>query len=176
MNRTEKEKTVERLNQSFTSSKFISLVSFKGLNVAEITSLRNDLRESQTEFRVIKNTLARRAIVGTGLEKLEEHFYGSTAVALNEKDPIGPSKVLTKYAKENPSLALKAGLLEGKPLSVENIENLSKLPPKEVLYSMLLGTMKSPSSNLVNVLAGILRKFMGTLKAIEEQKANPGDS
>ncbi len=176
MNRTEKEKAVEQLSEIFTNSSFISIVSFQGLNSTEITSLRHELREADTRFQVIKNTLARRAISGTNLEALEEHFYGSTAVALNSQDAVAPAKVLIRFAKDNPKLELKAGLLEGKPLSPDNIEELSKLQSKEVLYSVLLGTLKSPPNALVNVLAGVIRKFFGTLTAIEQQKANPGDS
>ncbi len=176
MNRTDKEKAVEQLSEKFTSSSFIGIVSFQGLNSAEMTSLRHELRETDTKFQVIKNTLARRAISGTDLEKLEEHFYGSTAVALNSQDAVAPAKVLIRFTKDNPKLELKAGLLEGKPLSPEDIKDLSKLQSKEVLISVLLGTLKSPPTALVNVLAGVIKKFYGTLKAIEQQKANPGDS
>lgn len=170
MNRTEKEKAVASLNSGFSDAKFVSLLAFQGLNVAEISSLRHELRGTGTEFHVVKNTLAKRAIKGTDLEQLEEHFQGSTAVALTNQDPGPPAKILSRFAKDNPKLEVKIGLLEGKTLSKEKVEALSKLPPREVLLSILLGTLKAPTSGLVNVLAGVLTKFMGTLQAIKQEK------
>jgi len=170
LNRTEKEETVGSLNSGFSDVTFVSLVSFKGLNVPEISSLRHELRNAATEFRVVKNTLARRAIKGTPLEQLEEHFRGPTAVALTKQDPALPAKILARFAKDNPKLEVRIGLLSGKPLSRENLESLSKLPPREVLLSMLLGTLKAPTGGLVNVLAGVLSKFVRTLHAIQLEK------
>ena len=170
MNRTEKEQAVASLNIGFADAKFVSLVAFQGLNVAEISSLRHELRSAGTEFHVVKNTLAKRAIKGTDLEQLEEHFQGSTAVALTKQDPGAPAKILSRFAKDNPKLEVKIGLLEGRTLSKEKVEALAKLPPREVLLSILLGTLKAPTNGLVNVLAGVLTKFMGTLQAIKQEK------
>ncbi len=176
MNRTEKEQAVASLNSGFSDAAFVSLVAFQGLSVPEISALRHELRTVGTEFHVVKNTLARRAIKGTDLEQLEEHFQGSTAVALSNEDPALPAKILAKFAKSNPKLEVKVGLLSGKPLSRENVEALSKLPPREVLLSMLLGTLKAPTSGLVNVLAGVLTKFVRTLHAIQQAKETSADS
>jgi large subunit ribosomal protein L10 len=170
LNRTEKEQTVASLYSGFSDATFVSLVAFKGLNVPEISLLRHELRAAGTEFRVVKNTLARRAIKGTDLEQLEEHFVGSTAVALTNQDPAAPAKILAKFAKNNPKLEVRIGLLSGKPLSKESIERLSRLPPREGLLSMLLGTLKAPTSGLVNVLSGVLSKFLRTLHAIQQEK------
>lgn len=170
MNRTEKEQAVASLRAGFSDAKFVSLVVFKGLNVPEISSLRHELRSIGTEFRVVKNTLARRAVQGTELEQLQEHFRGPTAVALTNEDPAQPAKILARFAKDNPKLEFKVGLLSGRPLTGANIESLSKLPPREVLLSMLLGTLKAPTSGLVNVLAGVLTKFVRTLYAIQQEK------
>jgi large subunit ribosomal protein L10 len=170
LNRTEKEQTVASLASGFSEATFVSLVTFKGLNVPQISSLRHELRAAGTEFRVVKNTLARRAIQGTGLEQLDEHFVGSTAVAMTSQDPAAPAKILAKFAKDHPKLEVRIGVLSGKPLSKENIESLSKLPPREVLLSMLLGTLKAPTSNLVYVLSGVLSKFVRTLLAIQQAK------
>jgi large subunit ribosomal protein L10 len=170
LNRTEKEQTVADLASGFSGATFVSLVAFKGLNVPQISSLRHELRAAGTEFRVVKNTLARRAIKGTDLEQLEEHFAGSTAVAMTTQDPTAPAKILAKFAKDHPKLEVRIGLLSGKPLSKENIASLSKLPSREVLLSMLLGTLKAPSSGLVYVLSGVLSKFVRTLAAIQQEK------
>jgi large subunit ribosomal protein L10 len=170
VNRTEKEKTVASLVSGFSEATFVSLVAFKGLNVPEISVLRHELRGTGTQFRVVKNTLARRAVKGTPLEQLEGHFRGPTAVAITDRDPAQSAKVLAKFAKDNPKLELKIAMLSGKPVSAESIEFLSKLPPREVLLSRLLGTLKAPTSGLVNVLAGVLTKFVRTLYAIQLEK------
>jgi large subunit ribosomal protein L10 len=170
LNRTEKEQTVASLARGFSDATFVSLVAFKGLNVPQISSLRHELRAAGTEFRVVKNTLARRAIKGTDLEKIEEHFSGSTAVAMTNQDPAAPAKILAKFAKDYPAVEVRIGVLSGKPLSKENINSLSKLPPREVLLSMLLGTLKAPTSGLVYVLSGVLSKFVRTLLAIQQEK------
>ena len=170
MNRTEKEQTVAALNSKFADATFVSLVAFKGLDVPEISSLRHELRAAGTEFRVVKNTLARRAIKGTDLEQIEEHFTGSTAVAMTNQDPAAPAKILAKFAKDNPHLQVRFGVLSGKTLDREEIDSLSKLPPREVLLAMLLGTLKAPTSSLVYVLAGVLSKFVRTLEAIRQEK------
>ena len=176
MNQSEKQDTVALLKKKFSDNTFVSLVDYKGLNVAEISSLRHELRDVDTEFRVLKNTLAKIAIKGTAAEDLTEHFVGPTAVTLTSQDPVAPAKILTRFAKENPKLEFKAALLHGKPLSQQNLEELSKLPSREVILSSLLATFKSPPTGLVNVLAGIMRKFLGTLQAIEQQKSETSNS
>lgn len=176
MNRAEKEKAVKQLNEKFSDVSFVSLLDYKGLNVSEISSLRHELRSAHTEFRVIKNSLARRAIKGTTLEVLDEHFAGPLAIALSSHDPVAPAKILVRFSKDNPKLEFKAGLLDGKPISRQNITELSRLPGKEVLLAILLGTLKSPPTGLVNVLSGILRKFIWTIQAIEKKKAENNES
>jgi len=175
LNRSEKENTVAFLHKKFSDVYFVSLVDYKGLDVGEISSLRHELRSVKTEFRVIKNTLAKRAIEGTTLEKLSDHFLGPTAVALSSDDPVAPAKILTQFAKENPKLEFKAGLLDGKAISEEDLNGLAKLPSREILLSTMLATLKGPSTGLVNLLAGVMRKFLGTLQAIEQKKSTSSD-
>ncbi len=170
MNRTEKEQTVASLVSGFSEATFVSLVAFKGLSVSEISLLRHELRSAGTKFRVVKNTLARRAVTGTALEQLAEHFQGPTAVAITNRDPAQSAKILARFVKDNPKIEFKIGLLSGKPVSGESIEILSKLPPREVLLARLLGTLKAPTSGLVHVLAGVLTKFVRTLYAIQREK------
>lgn len=176
MKRVEKGKKVESLSKALSDARLLCLGDFQGLNVQEMTSLRQALRISHTEFHVVKNTLAKRAIQGTPLEVLEEHFSGPTGVAFSAHDPVEPAKVLIRFSKDNPKLKLKAGLLEGKVLSTESIEELSKLPSRETLLASLLGTLKSPPTGLVNVLSGVIRKFLWVLRAIDEERAKAGNS
>jgi len=164
------------LHEKFRESRFAGLTDFQGLDVAEISALRHELRAAGTEFRVIKNSIARRALKGTSLEVLDEHLSGANAVALSSEDPVAPAKILTRFSKENPKLKIKLGILEGKQLSVEDLNELSKLPGREVLLARLMGVLQGPPSGLVNVLAGVLRKFLGTLQAIEQEKSKHTDS
>lgn len=176
MNKTEKEGTVVFLQKWFGEARFAGLADFQGLNVAEISALRHELRSAGTEFRVVKNSIAKRALQGTAMSVLDKHFFGSTAVALSSQDPVAPAKILTRFSKENPKLKLKVGFLEGKELTPEDINDLAKLPGREVLLATLLGVLQAPPTGLVNVLAGILRKFLGTLQAIQEEKTKASDS
>lgn len=174
MDRTAKETTVEQLRARLSQASFLTLHVFKGLNVADLTSLRRELKPTRTEFEVVKNTLAKRAIQGTACETLVEHFKGPTAMALCSQDAVASARVLIRFAKEHPKLQFKAGLLEGKPFSEQNLTDLSKLPSRKILLSTLLGALKGPANGLVNVLAGVLRKFLGTLQAIEQEKSKLG--
>jgi len=176
LNQSEKQETVVLLKKKLSDNTFVTLLDYKGLNVAEISSLRHELRDADAEFRVLKNTLAKIAIQGTAAQTLEEYFSGPTAVTLTSQDPVAPAKILTRFAKENPKLEFKAGLLHGKPLSEQNLQELSKLPSREIILSTLLGTLKSPPSGLVNVLSGIMRKLLGTLLAIEQKKSDTSSS
>ena len=170
MKRLEKEEKVESLSKALSDAKLLCLGEFQGLNVQEITSLRQALRGAHAEFHVVKNTLAKRALHETPLEVLEKHFSGPTAIAFSSDDPVEPAKVLIRFSKDNPKLKLKAGLLEGRILSAEGIEELSKLPSREILLASLLGTLKSPPTALVNVLSGVMRKFLWVLRAIDEAR------
>ncbi len=176
MNRTDKEKTAALLKERFRETRFAGLADFQGLNVAEISALRHALRPTGTEFRVVKNSIAKRALQGTALEILDKHFSGSTAVALTSEDPVAPAKILARFSKENPKLKLKVGFLEGKELTLEEIGELAKLPGREVLLAMLLGVLQAPQAGMVNVLAGILRKLLGTLQAIQDERAKASQS
>jgi large subunit ribosomal protein L10 len=171
LDRTEKEKTASFLHERFLESRFISLAEFHGMDVAEISALRHELRSTGTELRVVKNSIAKRAIQDTSLEILHSHFVGSTAVALSAGDPVASAKVLSRFSKENPKLKIKVGFLEGKEFPPEDLSELAKLPPREILLARLLGVLQGPPTGLVNVLAAVLRKFLGTLQAIEQQKS-----
>lgn len=175
MKRSEKVQKTEALAEALAQAKLLCLADFQGLSVEEITALRRTLRASKAEIHVVKNTLAKRAIRGTPLEAMDSYFAGPTAVAYTSVDPVEPAKTLVRFAKDNPKLKLKVGFLEGRILSAEGVEDLSKLPPREVLLASLLGTLKSPPTALVNVLSGVPRKLLWALRAIEERKSKTSD-
>jgi large subunit ribosomal protein L10 len=166
MNRTEKELIVTSLQEKLRGAKTAIITDYRGLNVAELSSLRKDLREADTEYYVVKNTFAKRALQGTPMEPLEPYFTGPSAIALNLNDPAAPAKVLSKFTKDNPKLEIKIGFLEGKVISLYEIQKLATISSRENLLASLLGTLQAPATGMVNALSGILRKFFGTLEAI----------
>ncbi|RMF93520.1 MAG: 50S ribosomal protein L10 [Candidatus Schekmanbacteria bacterium] len=170
MKREEKEKVVSELKQKFEESQLGIFADYRGLNVKQMTELRKKLKEAGSEMKVVKNTLARLASKGTKFEKLEDYLEGPIGFTFCYDDPVAPAKVLVDFSDENPSLELKGGIWDDKVISIEEIKQLSKVPPREVLLSRMLSSMKAPVSRTVNVLGGVLIKFMNVLKAIEENK------
>lgn len=167
-----KAEKVAALHTKFTAASGAILSDYRGLNVQQMSELRNRLRDAEVELQVVKNTLAQRAIKETAFAVLGEQFVGPTSVALTSGDVVSMAKVLTEYAKREPALEIRSGLIEGKVVSPEDIAVLADLPPREVLLARLLGGMQAPLSGLVGVLQGVVRQFMYALMAIKEAKEN----
>jgi large subunit ribosomal protein L10 len=154
------------------------LTDYKGLNVAETNELRSKLRGCGANYRVLKNTLVRRAYEGTDVAVIGDDVVGTRAAAWTHEDDNVPAmaKVLFEFAKSHPKLELIKGVLNGSPFSADDIEQLSKMPSREQLLSQLLGTLIAPTSSFVNVLAAIPRSLLNVLKAIEDQKNTSSDT
>jgi large subunit ribosomal protein L10 len=177
MARSEKVKQVDELAEVFKEARAVVLNDFTGLNVEKISELRRLCRESGVEFRVVKNTLARRSIKGTPAEELEQYFDGPTALAISRDSANQSAKVLVKFAEEFEAPKLKAGVVEGKVIDATEVLALAKLPSKEELMSKLLGNIRSPGNRLVSVLQGSLRNFLYALNAvIEKKQSEPGSA
>lgn len=170
--RTEKQAVVSELKEKLSSSKGAVLTSYRGLTVAQDTKLRRKLREAGIEYRVVKNTLTRIAANEVGIEGLDQYLEGPTAIALSDKDPVAPAKVLTDFIKENKlqAIEVKAGLVEGKVVDAGGVKALASLPPREVLLAKALGSMQAPITGLVTVLSGNIRNLAYVLEAIRQQK------
>ncbi len=168
--RAEKERIVSDLRQSLERARAVFVSDYRGLNVAEMTELRKRLRELDTEYRVVKNTLMRRAIKDGHLCSLEDFVEGPTAVAIVNGEPVQVAKALKDFLDEYPALKLKGGLLGEKVLKVEDVERLSKLPPREVLLAQVVGGLNTLPARMVYVFHGLLQKLLLTLKALEEKK------
>lgn len=171
MLKRKKGEVVEALQARLQRAQCNVLTEFKGLNVADLTRLRREIKAAGGEFIVVKNTLLKLAAAETDSAKLEEFFSGPTAVALGYDDPVGLAKVLTKFAKDKPNLKMKAGVLHQLVISEPEITELSRLPGREVLLAQLLAAMQGVPTALVNVLSGIIRQLLNTLKAVEEKKS-----
>ena len=166
----EKKQIVNELHGRLERSKVVILTDYKGLDVAAITELRRQLRESQIEFQVVKNTLLARASADTDAALLQDQFTGPSAIALSFDDPVTPAKVLTEFAKDNEKLEIRAGVMGGRVLDLAAIKSLSSLPSREQLLGQVLSAMNAVPTSLVSVLAAVPRKLVGTLQAIKQQK------
>jgi large subunit ribosomal protein L10 len=171
VNRSEKQAVVDTMAERLGRAKALVLTNFNGLKVEQITELRQQLREKDLEYVVVKNTLLRRASEGSAASALSDQMVGPNGLAISYGDPVALAKSLMDFAKTNPKLEVRGGLLEGKLIGVEQVAELAKLPSREVLLAMLLGAMNGVPRNLVSVLAAVPRSLMNVLKAIEEQKA-----
>lgn len=163
---------VERLHQDFLDVKGAVIAEFRGLDVAKMTELRRQLRESSIKFQVIKNRLAQLAAQNTPVEPLVKHFVGPISIAFTYDNPVAVAKALNAYSKKEPLLAIKAGMLQGKRIDAEQVKILADLPPREVLLAKCLGALQAPVGSFAGVLSGIIRQFIYALNAVKEKKAN----
>ncbi|MCM3715696.1 50S ribosomal protein L10 [Halalkalibacter oceani] len=159
----QKKQVVADIAAKLNASKATIVVDYRGLNVAEVTELRKQLREAGVEFKVYKNTLARRATAEANLSELDAQLVGPTAIAFSDEDVVAPAKVLNSFAKEHEALEIKAGVIEGRITSVEEIKALAELPSREGLLSMLLSVLQAP-----------MRNFALATKAVADQKEEQG--
>jgi large subunit ribosomal protein L10 len=167
-----KQKDLEALTEQFKNAKAAMLVGFKGMTVPKDQELRNQLREAGVTYEVVKNTLARKAAVGTDLEKATDQFKGVTAVALSQEDPVNLSKAIAKFAKANPEIfSFKAGVVEGKVVALKDVEAIASLPSKEELISKVMFLINCQAQRLVTVLSAVPRNLAIVIKQIGEQKA-----
>jgi len=173
VNKKEKERIVKSLEEKFGKCASSVFTEFRGINVKRLEQLRKRSRENNIEFKVLKNTLAKRAYGSLNLEGmgLDLFFEGPTAVAFGWDDPITPIKILSEFAKENPELVLKGGVIEGKTITKQRLASLATLPPKDVLLSQVLMRVQSPISSFMNILNSPILGFFNCLKAIEGKKS-----
>ncbi|WP_047983298.1 50S ribosomal protein L10 [Ornithinibacillus californiensis] len=158
-----KQQIVQEIADKFRESQATVLVDYRGLDVAEVTELRKQLREAGVEFKVYKNTMSRRAADDANLSELNESLVGPTAIAFSKDDVIAPAKILSNFAKDHDALEIKAGVLEGKMVTLDQIKELADLPNYEGMLSMLLSVLQAP-----------MRNFAYVTKAVAEQKEEQG--
>jgi large subunit ribosomal protein L10 len=159
----QKKQIVEEIAEKFRASKSTIIVDYRGLNVAEVTELRKQLREAGVEFKVYKNTLTRRAVEQVELTGLNDLLVGPNAIAFSTEDVVAPAKILSKFAKDHEALEIKGGVIEGNIATLDEIKALADLPSREGLLSMLLSVLQAP-----------IRNFALAAKAVAEQKEEQG--
>jgi large subunit ribosomal protein L10 len=168
--RIQKQEEIETLRQELEQMANAMIVSFQGLTVAKDQQLRQQLREAQLSYRVVKNTLAARAVEGTPLAELRDQFVGPTAIAYSERDPVALAKVLTKFAKENAQFTFKAGVVEGRVIAVKDINSLATLPSKEELVGKVMFLVNAQAQRLAVAIAGTARNLAVVLSEVAKQK------
>ena len=166
----QKQATVADVQARLAGAQTLIVAEYRGLNVDRVTQLRSKARQSGVYLRVLKNTLARRAIKGTPFEKLSDQMVGPLMYGISQ-DPVAGAKVLSEFAKENELFVIKAGAMPNAMMSAQDIKALAALPSRDQLIATLLGTLQAPMTKLVRTLNEVPGKFVRTLAAYRDQKS-----
>ncbi|MGO4369962.1 50S ribosomal protein L10 [Paenibacillus sp. 2TAB19] len=154
----EKQEAVSVIAAKISESSSTVVADYRGLNVAQVTELRKQLREAGIEFQVLKNSLVRRATEGTDFAALNDILTGPTAIAFGKEDAVAPAKILNDFAKKNDALKLKGGIVEGKVVDMDQIKALAELPSRDGLLSMLLSVLQAPMRNFALAVKAVGEK------------------
>jgi large subunit ribosomal protein L10 len=169
----QKQAMVSEVSAKLKGAQAVIVAEYRGLNVGRITQLRSKARKSGLYLRVLKNTLARRAVQGTPFEKLKDHLVGPLMYGIAQ-DPVAGAKVLSEFAKDNEQFVIKAGVMPNAVMSAKDIKALALLPSREELLAKLMGTMQAPIATLVRTMNEVPGRFVRTLAALLDQREKSG--
>ena len=165
-----KTENIDEIKEKIQRAQSVVLVDYRGLNVEQLTELRSKYREAGVDYKVYKNTMMRFAFKDSGLEEFNQYLKGPSAVAFGYDDPVNAAKITSEFVKANEKLEIKAGIVDGKVIDAVGVNNLAKLPSREVLIAQVLGGFNSPIQGFTNVLQGTIRSLATVLSAIAEEK------
>lgn len=166
----EKKQIVEEIKEKIQKAQSVVLVDYRGLKVDEVTELRRKYAEAGVDYKVYKNTMMRFAFKDAGLEEFNEHLVGPNAIAFGFEDPVTVAKITNDFSKDHKELEIKAGIVDGKIIDIDEIKALADLPSKETLIAQALGGLNAPISGFANVLQGTIRNLVYALNAIVEKE------
>ncbi|MBZ2175224.1 50S ribosomal protein L10 [Schnuerera sp. xch1] len=166
----QKKQIVQEIKDKVEKSQGVVLVDYRGLNVEELTELRQKYREAGVDYKVYKNTMMRFAFKDAGYEEFNQYLSGPNAIAFGYEDSVQPAKVTSEFSKEHENFEIKAGIVDGNIVGIDEIKRLANLPSKEVLIAQTLGGLNAPISGFANVLQGTIRNLIYALNAVKEKQ------
>jgi large subunit ribosomal protein L10 len=169
LNRREKEQAVSDLQKQVEQVKAVVLTNYRGLKVGQMDQLRRRLREEKITYSVVKNTMMKLASKGSALEKLHDYFEGPTAIAMSTGDPIPLARILSEFQKAQPLLEIKAGWIEGRVSSPEEVRALASMPSREVMFGRLLGSIQMSGMQVAGAILSALQQVVGVVQARVDQ-------
>jgi large subunit ribosomal protein L10 len=174
MKREQKQALIEEMHRDFGGAPHGIVLDFRGLSVPAVTEFRQKVRQAGSRYRVVKNTLALRALEGTPLERLSSYLKGTNGLAYTGDDPAALAKVLVDFAKDHPALVVKGGVVDAQALDAEGVKALSAMPSLPELRSMLLGTLQAPAAKLVRLLGTPAQQLVQVVKAKADKEQEQG--
>lgn len=166
----DKKQIVQEIKEKIEKAQSVVLVDYRGLNVDEVTELRSKYRQEDVDYKVYKNTLMKFAFKDAGYEDFNQYLTGPNALAFGYEDPVKPAKITNDFSKDHENLEIKAGIVDGKIVILEEIKRLADLPSREVLVAQALGGLNAPISGFANVLQGTIRNLVYALNAVKEKQ------
>jgi large subunit ribosomal protein L10 len=172
MNKTEKTEVVSSVKEMIENSSAIYLADYSGINVEDISKIRNDFRKEKVRYKVYKNTLFKRALDELGkYDKLADHLTGMTGYVFATENPVAPAKIIKKYFDETKKLSLKACYIDQQFYEGSNLDMLAALPSKNELIAGIMGSLKSPASGIVGTMTAVTRNLANVIDQVAKQKA-----
>ena len=172
MKRSDKEQIIAEVTEQFSKAKSLYFADFTGITVEQINELRREFTKANIDYRVVKNTLARKALENvSGYDKVYDKLAGPTAIAIGYDDPVAPAKIIKKFREKHNKLDVKVCVLEHTVFEGSKLDDLAKLPTRNELIAGILGSIQSPISGVVGAIAAVMRDLVSVIDAIEKKKA-----